>query len=272
MIDDYKKPVISISILVVIIAMCYTSFIWSSDNPTYMYLDQVNQSPSFSHIFGTDNLGRDIFHMIWAGGISSITIGVIATLISSFIAVTYGTISGLSNRLIDSVLMRGTEILMSVPSILLVIFLQAMLGQANVISLSIVIGLTSWMSIAKIVRTEVHVIKNSDYALSAKLMGAKLPYIIRRHYLPNFFPSIMFMIVSNVGAAMATEATLSFLGIGLPLDVVSWGSMMVLSEKALLTNSWWIIFIPGLFLIITIVCITNIGEYVRNKNSIRYIT
>lgn len=237
-----------------------------------MYLDQVNQSPSTNHLFGTDNLGRDIFDMIWAGGMSSITIGVLATLISSFIAVFYGTVSGLSNRLFDSVLMRGTEILLSVPSILLVIFIQAMLGQASIVSLSIVIGLTSWMSISKIVRAEVHVIKNKDYVLSAKLMGAKLPYIIRKHFLPNVFPGIMFMVISNIGAAIGTEATLSFMGLGLPLSEVSWGSMMVLSEKALLSNSWWIIIIPGLFLVVTIVCITNIGEYIRSKNSIRYIT
>lgn len=272
MLHNYKMPVVSISVLTIIIVLCYASPLWVGSDSTYMYLDQINQAPHMDHIFGTDNLGRDIFKMIWTGGAASITIGILATLISSFIAVIYGTISGVSNRYVDSILMRITEILLSIPSILIVIFLQAMLGNASIFSLALVIGLTSWMNISKMVRSEVHQIKNSDYILSARLMGAGLTHIINRHMLPNFFPSIMFMIISNIGTAMGTEATLSFLGLGLPLNTVSWGSMMSLSEKALLTNSWWIIIIPGLFLITTIICITNIGEYIRNKNSIGYIT
>lgn len=270
--ENLKKPVISMAVLTIIVILCYTSPIWVGDNPTYMHLNHVNQSPGAQHLLGTDNLGRDIFKMLWSGGISSITIGILATLVSSFIAVIYGSIAGMANKIIDSIFMRFTEILLSVPGILLVIFIQAMLGDANVFSLALVIGLTSWMNMAKIVRSEVHQIKNSDYVLSAGLMGAGLPHIIRVHLLPNFFPTIMFMVISNIGIAMTTEATLSFLGLGLPLDKVSWGSMMSLSEKALLTNSWWVIVIPGLMLIITIVCITNIGEYIRNRNSIRYIT
>lgn len=272
MLSNYKRPVISIFILIIIITMCYVSPIWIGGNASYMHLDQINQAPSVSYLFGTDNLGRDIFKMIWSGGVMSITIGILSTLISSLIAILYGTISGLSNRFVDGAMMRTTDIILSIPGILLVIFMQALLGQTGVFFLSLVIGLTSWMNMAKMVRSEVQQIKNSDYILSARLMGANIPHIIRYHLIPNFLPSIMFMIITNIGAAMATEATLSFMGIGLSLDTVSWGSMMALSEKALLTNSWWIIIIPGLFLVTTIVCITNIGEYVRSRNSIDYIT
>jgi peptide/nickel transport system permease protein len=94
-------------------------------------------------------------------------------------------------------------------------------------------------------------------------MGARFAYILRRHLLPNFIPSIMFMLIYNVSQAIATEATLSFLGLGLPPSAVSWGTLMSLAQDALLTNSWWIICVPTLFLIATLVCITNIGEYLR---------
>ncbi len=268
--DRYRKPVISMIILTIILILCYTSPIWLKGDPTYMYLDQVRQSPDASHLFGTDYMGRDIFKMIWSGGMVSITIGILSTIISSVIAIFYGTLSGIGGRCVDSIMMRGTEIMLSIPSILLVIFIQAMLGKAGIMSLSIVIGFTSWMGISKIVRSEVHQIKNSDYILSTKLMGGALPYIIKKHMIPNFMPAIFFMVVSNIATAMATEATLSFLGLGLPVDTASWGSMMALSEKALLTNSWWIIIIPGLFLITTIMCITNIGEYIRSRNSLQY--
>ena len=272
MINEYKLPKVSIAVLILIAALCYTSFLWLGENPSYMYLNEVNHSPDPSHIFGTDNLGRDIFEMIWAGGAVSITIGISATLISSVIAVIYGTLSGISIRFIDGAMMRFTDILLSIPSILIIIFIQGILGESSILSLSIVIGLTSWMSISKVVRHEVRQIKNSDYILSSKLMGASIIHIIRMHMAPNFFPGIMFMIISNVGMSIATEATLSFMGLGLSQDVVSWGSMMALSERALLTNSWWVIVIPGFFLVTTVVCVTNIGEYIRSKNSIQYIT
>lgn len=92
-------------------------------------------------------------------------------------------------------------------------------------------------------------------------------YIIYQHLVPNFISSIMFMVVTNIGTAIGTESTLSFLGIGLPLEIISWGSMLSLSEQSLLTNQWWVILIPGIFLVTTLVCITNIGNYIRKLNN-----
>lgn len=123
------------------------------------------------------------------------------------------------------------------------------------------------MNISKVVRSEVRQIRNSDFVLASRLAGGKFFYILRKHLFPNFISSTMFMIVTNVSAAIGTEATLSFLGIGLPMEIISWGSMMSLSQKALLSNSWWIILIPGLFLVTTLVCITNVGEYIRLRNN-----
>ncbi len=98
-------------------------------------------------------------------------------------------------------------------------------------------------------------------------MGGGFFYVLKQHLLPNFVASIMFMVVTNIGAAIGTESTLSFLGIGLPIEIVSWGSMLSLSEEALLSNRWWIILIPGIFLVTTLVCITNIGNYIRKNNN-----
>lgn len=137
-------------------------------------------------------------------------------------------------------------------------------------SLSVIIGLTSWMNISKIVRSEVRQIRQSDYILAARTMGGGFWYILGRHLLPNFISSIMFMVVTNMGQAMITESTLSFLGLGMPLTTVSWGSLLSMSEEVLLTNCWWIIVIPGAVLITTLVCITEIGEYVRKKTNRLY--
>ena len=232
-------------------------------NPSYLDLKNYNVAPNSEFLFGTDTLGRDIFSGIWYGGRISITIGFLATLISTFIAVVYGSISGIAPVWLDTLMMRFTEIFLSVPGLLLVLFLQAILGEANVITLSIVIGVTSWASIAKIIRTEVRQIRNSEYVVASRCMGGKFFHILGKHLAPNFIASIMFMVVMNVRSAIGSESTLSFMGMGLPLEVISWGSMLSLSEKALLSGSWWIILIPGAFLVTLLMCLTNIGNYLR---------
>ena len=165
----------------------------------------------------------------------------------------------------DMLLMRMTEILLSIPNLLLVIFLQAILGKANVLSLSLVIGVTSWTSIAKVVRTEVRQLRSNEYVVAARCMGGGFFYILRKHLAPNFLSSIMFMVVMNIRSAIVEESTLSFMGIGLPLEIISWGSMLSLSEKALLTDGWWIILIPGAFLVVTLLAITGLGDYLRKE-------
>lgn len=261
------KPYISIAVLLLIILGCTFPGIITKLDPAYMDLSNINTAPNSTFIFGTDSLGRDIFTMIWYGGRVSLIIGILATTVSTTIAVVYGSISGIATEIVDDMMMRFIEILLSIPSILIIIFIQAMIGKPNPVSISIVIGITSWMNIAKVVRSEVRQIRNNEYIWAARCTGGKFFYILRRHLFPNFISSIMFMVVTNVGVAIGTESTLSFLGIGLPLEIISWGSMLSLSEKALLSNYWWVIIIPGAFLVTTLVCITNIGDYIRKKNN-----
>ena len=256
-------PWISVILLSIIVLCCLFAEVIMTKNPSYLDLKNYNVAPNSEFLFGTDTLGRDIFSGIWYGGRISITIGFLATLISTFIAVVYGSVSGIAPVWLDALMMRFTEIFLSVPGLLLVLFLQAILGDANVITLSIVIGVTSWASIAKIIRTEVRQIRNSEYVVASRCMGGKFFHILGKHLAPNFIASIMFMVVMNVRGAIGSESTLSFMGMGLPLEVISWGSMLSLSEKALLSGSWWIILIPGAFLVTLLMCLTNIGNYLR---------
>ncbi len=259
------RPVISFGILALIILGCLFAEVLMTKDPTYMDLLNYHLSPNREFLFGTDTKGRDIFSMIWYGGRISLFIGALSTAISTLIAIVVGSVSGIAPGWLDSLIMRFTEIFLSIPSLLLVILLQAILGKANVVSLSVVIGLTSWTSIAKVVRTEVRQIRGSEYVIASKCMGGGFFHILRTHLAPNFVSSIMFMVIMNVRSAMISESTLSFMGIGLPIEIISWGSMLSLSEKALMTNSWWMILIPGVFLVVTLMCLTNIGNYFRKN-------
>ena len=260
-------PKLASAVLLIIILGCIFCGFFTGDDPYRMELTQINQAPSAEHLFGTDTLGRDIFTLIWYGGRRSLFIGAFATLISTAIAVIYGSISGLAGKTVDSIMMRFSEIMLSIPSLLLIIFMQAVIGQRNVVGISIIIGITGWMSVAKMVRTEVRKIRDSEYVLISRMMGGSFMHILIKHLAPNFISTIMFMVVMNIRSAIVAESTLSFLGIGLPVEIITWGSMLSLSEKALLTGSWWIILIPGVFLIVTLLCVTAIGNYIRGNKS-----
>ena len=262
---DSGFPWISVIILGAIVLCCLFAEVLMTKDPTYLDLKNYNVAPNRAFLFGTDTLGRDIFSGIWYGGRISITIGFLATVISTAIAVIYGSVSGIAPAWLDTLLMRFAEIFLSVPGLLLVLFLQAILGEANVVTLSIVIGITSWAGIAKVIRTEVRQLRNSEYVVASRCMGGKFFHILGKHLAPNFIASIMFMVIMHVRGAIGSESTLSFMGMGLPLEIISWGSMLSLAEKALLTGSWWIILIPGGFLITLLMCLTNIGNYLRRR-------
>ena len=259
------KPMVSVAILLLIVLGCVCAEWIMTKDPTYMDLLNYNKAPDREFLFGTDTMGRDIFSMIWYGGRISLIIGGLSTVISTLIAVIVGAFSGMAPAWLDEAIMRFTEIFLSVPSLLLIILLQAIMGKATVLSLSFVIGVTSWTSIAKVVRTEVRQIRNSEYVIASRCMGGGFFHILWKHLAPNFFSAIMFMVIMNVRTAMMSEATLSFMGIGLPVEIITWGSMLSLAEKALMTGSWWIILIPGLFLVVTVLCLTNIGNACRQQ-------
>lgn len=257
------KPIFSILFLIVIFTGCLTCEWFMTKDPPYLDLRNCSVPPGREFLFGTDTMGRDIFSMIWYGGRASLFIGIFSTLLSTGIAVCFGAFSGCAPAWLDELLMRFVEIMISVPGLLIIILVQAVLGPASVVSISFVIGITGWTSMAKVIRTEVRQIRGNEHVIAARCMGGGFFHILWRHLAPNFLPSIMFMAVMNIRSAIAAESTLSFMGIGLPLEVISWGSMLSLSEKALSARAWWIILIPGIFLAATLLCITGLGNYLR---------
>ena len=236
-------------------------------DPTYMDLANCARQPDREFWFGTDAMGRDIFSMIWYGGRASLSIGLLAAAISGAVAVGVGGAAGLGPAWLDGLLMRLTDVLLSVPSLLVVILLQAALGGSGVVGIALAVGLTGWMSIAKAVRTQVRQLRGSGYVTAVRCMGGGPVYILWRHLAPNFLSSILFMVVMNVRTAIVAESTLSFLGVGLRLEVISWGGMLSLAEGALTSGAWWIVLIPGFFLVAALTSITELGNWLRESVS-----
>ena len=254
-----RLPLASLIFLTALLLLCLLADVLAPGDPAYMDLSAASQPPGGAHPLGTDALGRDVLAMILHGGRTSLFIGICSAAISALVGSVYGSAAALCPGWLHDLLMRGAELLLSLPGILLAILLQAALGPASPLTLCLVIGLTSWMEIAKVVRSEVLQMRNQEYILSARSMGAGFFYLLWRHLLPGFFSSIAFLVVSGVGAAIGMEATLSFLGIGLPVEAVSWGSLLQASQRSLLSGDWWMILLPGAVLL----CFLQAGSALR---------
>lgn len=255
------------AVLIVITAGCLIFPLLPVKNPQYMDLAHCNRPPCPEFLFGTDSMGRDLFSMIWSGGRISLLIGIGAAAISFGIAAVVGTAAACAGARAGELLISLTDLLICIPELLLVMFLQAIAGKATVFSLIAVIGLSGWMSMAKVIRTETVKIRSAGYIEAAQCMGAGFWYQLRCHLLPNFLPAVLYMAVMNIRSAILMESALSFMGLGLPVGVISWGSLLSLAQNAMLTGAWWVVVIPGVFLTTVLVCITDLAGALQRKGS-----
>jgi peptide/nickel transport system permease protein len=258
-----KLPWLSIIVLSIIVSGCVFADRISNHDPTMYYLDHINEPPSQEFYFGTDSMGRDLYSIIWYGGRTSLMVGMFGMVLVTLIGITYGSINGMVNTKGDLLMQRIVEIFHCIPTLLLALLLLGIMGKQSILTITVVIAIVSWFALARIVRSEVRQIRNNEYVLAAKAMGSDFPHLVRVHLIPNIIPAIMFVVISSISGCITMEATLSFLGIGLPLDILSWGSILSLANRALLTNTWWVIIFPGIFLIATLTCISSIANAFR---------
>ncbi|MBS7345371.1 MAG: ABC transporter permease [Caryophanon sp.] len=231
----------------------------------YKYSDQLgvyNQPPSKEHWFGTDDLGRDIFVRIWAGARISLFIGITAALIDVIIGVIWGSIAGLAGGRTDNILMRIADVLTAVPYLLVVIILIVVM-EPGLIPMIIALCITGWVNMARIVRGEVLSIKNQEYVLAARTLGAGTGHLIRKHLIPNALGAILVTMTLTVPAAIFTEAFLSYLGLGVPAPMASWGTMASEGNKALMSYPWRLFF-PAFFISLTIFAFNAVGDGLRD--------
>lgn len=260
-----RWPIGSMVILALIVLGCICAPILAGHDPAQFFLTDRNVAPCKEFPFGTDSLGRDLYSMMWYGGRVSLVIGLLGAFLIALIGTVYGCISGTASKRVDAVMMRITELCGSIPTLLFVLILSAVFRTDDILSISVVIGVTGWFGYARIVRGEVHQIRNCEYVLYARSSGGSFLHVMRHHLIPNTISAVMFVTVSSISTCITMESTLSFLGLGLPVDVISWGSMLSLANKALIMNTWWVIVFPGAFIVITLLCITNIAAWFRRE-------
>jgi peptide/nickel transport system permease protein len=223
---------------------------------------QVLSPPSWQHWFGTDELGRDVLSRVIYGARISLKVGFVAVGIAVSIGTVVGLVSGYYSGLVDATLMRFVDIMLCFPAFFLILAVITV-REPSIWNIMIVIGLTGWMGVARLVRAETLSIREMDYILAARCIGCSDARIIFRHILPNAISPVLVSASLGVAGAILTESALSFLGIGVLPPTPSWGNILT-SGKDYIEFAWWLSLFPGLSILITVLAYNLLGEGIRD--------
>ena len=231
-------------------------------DPSFIDAEHVLTPPSHAHLLGTDQLGRDVLSRIIWGGRISLLVGFVAVSITIVIGAILGALAGYYGKIIDSIIMRFVDIMLCFPTFFLILAVIALL-EPSIWNIMIVIGLTSWMGVTRLVRAEFLSLKERDFVVAARAQGARDLRVIFRHILPNAMAPVFVAAILGVGAAILTESALSFLGIGVQPPTPSWGNILT-AGKDNIEIAYWLSLYPGLAILITVLGYNLLGEGLRD--------
>lgn len=252
--------------LVIIIVLVTLAIIGPYLNE-YSYFEQdftkKNLSPNAEHWFGTDQAGRDIFTRAWHGARISLFIGIMAAILDFAIGVIYGGISGMRGGRVDNIMMRIAEVLYAIPYLLLVIMLMVVMG-GGIWTIIIAMTITGWIPMARLIRGQVLQLKEQEYVHASYALGANNGWVLRKHLVPNTMGPILVNVTLTVPTAIFAEATLSFLGLGIPAPQASWGTMTSDALGSLLVGNVYQLFIPAALISLTMFAFNVLGDGLRD--------
>ena len=244
-------------ILVSLIGPAISPYAYDQQN-----LDRVFEGPGKDHVFGTDNLGRDLFARTTYGGRISLAVGLLATLVSLVIGVSYGMFSGYTGGRVDAWMMRAVDVLYALPFTIFVILLMVIFGR-NFLLLFLAIGAVEWLTMARITRAQTMNLKRSEFIEAARALGYSHGRILFRHLLPNLIGPIIVYATLTVPAVMLLEAVLSFLGLGVQAPMSSWGSLIKEGAEKM-DAAPWLLFFPGMFFCLSLFALNFLGDGLRD--------
>jgi peptide/nickel transport system permease protein len=234
----------------------------SPHDPSAIDIKSILTGPSLAHPFGTDDLGRDVLsRMIWGARVS-LKVGFSAVGIATLIGILLGALAGYYGGVLDGMIMRAVDIMLTLPTIFLILAVIAIL-EPSIWNIMVVIGLTSWMEPARLIRAEFLSLKEREFVVAARAIGASDARIIFRHVLPNGLSPILVSATLGIGGAILIESALSFLGLGVQPPTPSWGSLLA-SGKDNIEIAWWLSAFPGLAILLTVLGYNLLGEGIRD--------
>lgn len=232
-------------------------------DPDAINVKHVLEAPGSSHPFGTDDLGRDVLSRVIHGSWISLQVGFVAVGIATIIGVIIGALSGYYGGWLDTIMMRFVDIMLAIPTFFLILAVIAML-EPSIWNIMIVIGVTSWMGVARLVRAEFLSLKEREFVLAARALGASDLRIIFRHILPNAMSPVLVSAVLGIAGAVLVESALSFLGIGVQPPTASWGNILTIGKDNI-EIAWWISVFPGIAIFVTVLAYNLLGEGIRDS-------
>lgn len=261
----FRKNPLSVAGLIIILILATVALlapIIAPYSPTSINVYNVLSTPSSAHPFGTDDLGRDVLsRMIW-GSRASLKVGFLAVGIAITIGTVLGAAAGFYGGAIDALIMRFVDIMLSFPTFFLILAVIAIV-EPSISTIMIVIGLTGWMDVARLVRAEFLTLKERDFVSAARAIGASSPRIIFKHIIPNALSPVFVAATFGIAGAILTESGLSFLGLGVQPPEPSWGNILT-TGKDYITVAWWLSLFPGLAILITVLSYNLVGEGLRD--------
>ncbi|WP_242839737.1 ABC transporter permease [Syntrophorhabdus aromaticivorans] len=231
-------------------------------DPVEPDLKNILTGPSWAHPFGTDTLGRDVLSRVMYGSRISLLVGFVSVGIATLIGIMIGAVSGYYGGIVDELIMRFVDLMMCFPTFFLILAVIALL-EPSIWNIMIVIGLTNWMGIARLVRAEILSVKSKEFVLAARAQGFSRRRIIFRHVLPNALSPVYVVATLGIGGAILTESALSFLGIGVQPPTPSWGNILT-QAKDTIEVAWWLSLYPGLAIFLTVMGYNLLGEGLRD--------
>ena len=265
---ENKLAVVGLGIVVAFVLFCYLGPLVYHTDQVHIDLSQATLPPSGAHPLGTNEVGYDQLGRLMVGGQSSLEVGIAAALLATVFGTLWGAIAGYAGGFIDSAMMRIVDALLAVPALFLLLFL-ASIARPTIGLLILVIALISWLGPARLVRGQALTLRTRDYVTSVRLMGGGPLRAILRHIAPNTIGTVVVNATFQVADAILIVATLSFLGLGIPPPAANWGDMLSNGINYTYDGYWWLIYPPGLAIVLVVVAFNLIGDALRDSFEVR---